>query len=212
MRIYAFTDLHGNEKALRTVRREAKKADLLICTGDLTIFEHEMEKLLRKLDTLKVQTLMLHGNHEEEEEMRAACEALEHVTFLHRELTSIDGYHFLAYGGGGFSERYPDFERWLKQKRWRTHDWSRTIILSHAPPYKTTLDNVGEEGMAWHVGSKSLRDATRKRKPLLVLAGHIHECNNTEDTIGPTLVANPGPSGRAFDLRKLYKERTRTST
>ncbi len=211
MRIYAFTDLHGNTKALAKVKEAVRreKPDLVVCLGDLTVFEHQLEPLLSRVNMLRVPVLMLHGNHEGEAHMRKACARFPHITFLHKEAVVKDGYTFVAFGGGGFSERYPELERIDKSAEWKGLDWPRTVFLSHAPPYDTTLDDIGESGETWHVGSKTLRSIAKRRKPLLVLAGHLHECFHTSDTIGKTPCENPGPSGKLYDLDKLAKRRER---
>lgn len=48
----------------------------------------------------------------------------------------------------------------------------RTIFVSHAPPYGTTLD-VMSNGI--HVGSKAIRTYIETNQPLISLNGHIHE-------------------------------------
>ncbi len=212
MQLLAFTDLHGNRRALVTVQRRARTASILACTGDLTVFGHDMKELLEELDRIGKPVLMLHGNHEDEDELKAACAQCKNIFFLHLQRADVNDWHFLAYGGGGFSERYEDFEEWMRAPAWRKIDWSRTIVLSHAPPYGTKLDDVGEPGEPWHVGSKSLRKLIQQREPLLTIAGHIHEAFRTEDRIGRSLVVNPGPSGQLFDLdalRKSYKRRAK---
>ncbi len=206
MRIYAFTDLHGDTRALREVKRAVKetKPDLVVCMGDLSFFEHELKALLSRVNILKVPVIMLHGNHESERAMRKACAPFSRITFLHKEFLQVRDYFFAAFGGGGFEERYPELEELLKRKAWKLLDWSRTVFLSHAPPYGTTLDDVGDaDDEPWHVGSKSLQKLVKAKKPLLVLAGHIHECFETSDTVGPTLCENPGPVGRLYDLDAL---------
>ncbi|MBR9693344.1 hypothetical protein GOV07_05485 [Candidatus Woesearchaeota archaeon] len=205
MRIYAFADLHGNTKALAKMRKAVKEAkpDLVVCVGDLTVFEHEMRPLLSRLQMLNVPVLMLHGNHEEESRMRKACAKFSRITFMHLEHIDIKGYTFVVHGGGGFDDHYPELEEQLKTKEWKALKWDKVIFLSHAPPHGTTLDDVGEPDEEWHVGSKTLTKLIKRKKPLLVLAGHIHECFNTSDKIGQTLCENPGPSGKLYDLKQL---------
>lgn len=208
MKLYAFTDIHGNTKALQAVKAaiSAKGADLAACTGDLTVFEHDTHPLLSRVNLLRVPVLMIHGNHEREERFKKACAQYPRLTFLHQEAFMQGGWTFLGYGGGGFEARYPDFEDWLKSPLLKAVDWRRTVLLTHAPPYGTALDNVGDGDAtdeAWHVGSKTLRDLIKKRQPRLVLCGHIHEGFGKEERIGGTLVVNPGPNGKLFDLENL---------
>jgi len=205
MKIYAFTDLHGNPKALAKIKQQVKKMkpDLVICAGDLTIFEHDMETLLKEMNKLSAPVIMLHGNHEEEATIRAMCEPLKNVTFLHLEVAQINGWNILAYGGGGFQEKYLDFEELSQQKEIKNLDWKRTILVTHAPPYGTKLDNVSDLGEeAWHVGSTSFTKLVKKYQPPLFITGHIHECFNQEDKIGKTLTVNPGPFGKLFEVKE----------
>lgn len=203
MRIYAFTDLHGNTKALQQVKEAVRKEepDLVLCCGDLTVFEHGTRALLSRLNMLKVPVLIIHGNHEREDDFRKACAEFSRITFLHGRTLTADGWTFVGFGGGGFEDRYPELE--ALEKEWSDLDWSKTVVIAHAPPHGTSLDDVGEEGAEWHVGSKSLTKLIKRREPRLVLAGHIHEAFHREDRIGKTLVSNPGPSGKLFDLAKI---------
>ncbi len=209
MRIYAFTDLHGDSRALRAVQRAVKEnePDAVVMTGDLTIFEHELSPLLSRLHLLKKPVLIVHGNHESAERMRRACARFPRLRFIHKEFLQLGGYTFIGFGGGGFEERYPELEALQKRKSWRLLDWSKVIFLSHAPPFGTALDDVGGKGEEWHVGSKTLRKLIEKRQPLLVLAGHIHDCFGASDLIGATRCENPGPEGKLYDLDALARSR-----
>jgi len=71
-----------------------------------------------------------------------------------------------------------------------------TIFVTHSPPRDTRCDVTG--GRA-HVGSRALRRFVERHQPPLVLSGHIHESprvsESYRDTIGRTLVVNPGQFG-----------------
>ncbi len=61
-------------------------------------------------------------------------------------------------------------------------DLDRAIMLFHSPPYETTLDRAGTDGMMvdhvpmdLHVGSIAIRRFIEKRGPAITLHGHIHE-------------------------------------
>jgi len=65
----------------------------------------------------------------------------------------------------------------------------KLAILSHYPPYGCKVD------VAWngrHIGSKAVREFIERVRPLVVLAGHVHESPGI-DYIGGTVVINPGP-------------------
>lgn len=202
MKVYAFTDTHGNATALAAIQAAAKKEkpDLIICTGDLTTFEHGMKEILARLQMLHIPVLLLHGNHEAEERLREAAKKHDRLIFLHKEKHEQQGWVFLGYGGEGFKEEDAELERLVKEKGWHTLDWSKVVFLSHAPPHKTDLDDLGQGN---HVGSKSLTKLIKKHQPKLVLTGHIHEAFNTEEKMGKTIAINPGPKGRLIDLEKL---------
>lgn len=72
---------------------------------------------------------------------------------------------------------------------------SRTIYVTHTPPYDTALDIIFD---GRHVGSKPLRSFIEKTQPPLTLHGHIHESPSRSgrifDKIGNTICINPGDS------------------
>ncbi len=209
MKILAFTDTHGNTRALATIKERVKteRPDVVICLGDLSVFEHQLDALLSRLEMLRVPVIMLHGNHEHEQRMRAACARFTRITFLHKDSLEIDGWTFVAYGGGGFQDEYAELDTIWKQQ-WRRTPWTKTVFLSHAPPHGTALDNVGEkQEEEWHVGSKTLAKLVAKHQPRVVLSGHIHECFHATDWLGESFLANPGPNGTLYDLDDLPKKR-----
>jgi len=66
MKFLAFVDTHDEKKAFDILKRKikGKKPDFLICAGDFTIFEHDLKKWMRKLDSLNKKLFLIHGNHE----------------------------------------------------------------------------------------------------------------------------------------------------
>lgn len=67
MKILAFTDTHGSLLALRRIEQKVKiqNPDLLVCAGDISIFEHGIVRLMNRLDKLNRKILIIHGNHED---------------------------------------------------------------------------------------------------------------------------------------------------
>jgi len=100
----------------------------------------------------------------------------------------------------------------LDQEFSRVDSHENVLCNLHAPPFGTTLDiaprldknlkpiaHFGNPEME-SVGSKSVRDAIMKYKPLLGLHGHIHECS-AHLYLGRTLCVNPGSDYRRGILR-----------
>lgn len=86
-------------------------------------------------------------------------------------------------------------------------DFSRSILLFHAPPYQTNLDRAALDGkkidhvpLDLHVGSIAIRDFIINQQPLISLHGHIHESaritGSWQDRLGETYAfsaAHDGP-------------------
>ena len=73
---------------------------------------------------------------------------------------------------------------------------ARTIFVLHSPPRDTACDLTGGDR---HVGSRAIRAFLERHQPPLSLSGHIHEAprvsSSYRDTIGRTVVVNPGQFG-----------------
>ena len=65
----------------------------------------------------------------------------------------------------------------------------RIVLVSHAPPYGTACDRLGN---GTPVGSSAVREFIEKHRPALCLCGHIHESRGT-DYLGAAHILNPGP-------------------
>lgn len=196
MKILAFVDIHGNIKSLKEIEKKAKKADIVLCAGDLTVFEQKLDSILSKLNKLKKTVLVVHGNHEKSSVMKKACAKHKNIIYLHRRSYKINNFLFLGYGGGGFSTENKGFKKTAPLFKKRIKKEGNVIILSHEPPYKTRLDHIAES----HTGSKSLRKFVEDNKIRLVVCGHLHENENKTDRIKKTIVINPGPRGKIIKL------------
>ena len=143
MKILAITDMHGSSKAFKELKNKSPKADLIINAGDFSIFEQKMDEFFEKMSKLKKPLLLIHGNHEMEEDCVQA-ELFESIEFIHKKEHIIDNYLFLGWGGGGFSRIEKEFEKqaekWLKKIKKIKPE--KLILITHAPPYNTKLDLV----------------------------------------------------------------------
>ena len=194
MKILAFVDVHENLSAFKEVEKKADKADLIICLGDLTIFETHLEQLMKRLGKIKKPIFMLHGNHETAEVLKKYCGFYNNITFVHNRLKKFKDYYFLGWGGGGFNQIEKKFETLAKNVNIKG---KKVILLTHAPPYNTKLDIIGKT----HYGNKSIIRYVKQNKNIIMhLCGHFHETWGKKDKINKTLLVNPGPKGEILTL------------
>ncbi|MBN1792393.1 metallophosphoesterase family protein [Candidatus Woesearchaeota archaeon] len=197
MRLLVFTDVHGDERIIKRLKKKAKKTDLVLCAGDITIFEHNMRRILQELNRIGKPLLLVHGNHEGESNLRKACKQHKNIVFLHKRFYEQEGVLIVGYGGGGFALRDKEFERFEKRIRAKRKKDQKLVVMFHGPPYKLKVDRI----MGEHAGSKSYTDFIKKQKPKIVICGHLHENNYKHDKIGKTIILNPGPEGRIITIK-----------
>lgn len=201
MKILAFTDIHGSLLALRRIEQKVKSQnpDLLVCAGDISIFEHGVVGIMRRLNKLNKKIIMIHGNHEDHSTFRKLSKFFKNIIFIHKNYHIENDILFLGYGGGGFSIVDKEFEKIAKtkfKKIIRNNNDKKIILITHAPPYKTKLDKLVEG----HCGNKSIRHFAEKNKIDLLICGHLHENFGKYDKIGKTNAINPGPFGKIINL------------
>ena len=78
--------------------------------------------------------------------------------------------------------RYATIASELESLAGKTEDFSRTVLLSHCPPYDCPLDRAGLDGkmvdhvpLDVHIGSIAIRRFIEEKQPWLTLHGHVHE-------------------------------------
>ena len=197
MKLLAFSDLHLSISGLESLKKkiDESKPDYLVCAGDVSIFEENLDWILNKLAAFKLPMLAIHGNHETETNMRHAVERYSHFTWIHKKAVEVDGVLFLGFGGGGFAQIEPDFEDWTASIEPKLHEGTKLVLVTHAPPYHTKLDELfpGE-----HVGVKSFRSWIMRHQKQIVwaISGHIHETAGKTDTLGQARLVNPGGKGK----------------
>ena len=201
MKILAFTDTHGSLSALRRIEQKVKtqKPDLLVCAGDISIFEHGIMGILRRLNKLNKKIVIVHGNHEDDSTFVKLSKSFKNIIFVHKKHYVEANLLFLGYGGGGFAVVDREFEKIAKtkfKKIIKDNKWKKIILVTHAPPYKTRLDKL----IQGHCGSKSIRHFIEKNNVDLLICGHLHENFGKEDKIKKTKAINPGPFGKIVEI------------
>jgi Icc-related predicted phosphoesterase len=193
VRVLCFSDVHRDTRQARKLAEMAADADAVVAAGDFASVHQGLEALIDMLVVIETPTVLVPGNNETEEALRAACEGWKAATVLHGEATEIDGVSFYGLGGG------------VPTTPW---DWSfdlteeeageklaacpeGAVLVVHSPP-KGHLDSG--------LGSEAILRTIEEKRPPVAICGHIHQCAGQEAEIGTTRVLNVGPSGTFVDL------------
>ncbi len=170
----------------------------MIAAGDFASVHEGLEETIDALRPISVPTVLVPGNNETEDALRAACEGWDAATVLHGQGAEIDGTQFFGLGAG------------IPITPW---DWSfdldedqaaerlaacpeGAVLVVHSPP-KGHCDTSSSGD---HLGSEAILEAIEAKHPPLAVCGHIHEAWGAEDEVGETRVINLGPSGRLIDV------------
>lgn len=203
MLVLVVSDLHGHSvEPLVGI----EGVDLLLMLGDVTTGAG-LEKTKERIQTLRgayPALYVISGNWERPQS----------AAWFQAEGLSLDGRAerfngLLLFGLGGsiptpFNTPNEFTEDELADKLTscpEPEEDERLVICSHNPPYGA-CDRVF---LGKRVGSKSLWAFIEKRKPDLVLCGHIHEARGIEN-IGSTIVLNPGSAPKHYALIRIEKE------
>ncbi len=198
MKLLAFSDLHRDlDQAGRLVERSSD-ADVVIAAGDFASVHEGLEETIDALKPISVPTVLVPGNNETEEALRAACEGWDAATVLHGQSTEIDGTRFFGLGAGipitPWDWSFDLDEDEAAQKLAECPE--DAVLVVHSPP----KGHCDQSGAGDHLGSQAILDAIEAKRPRFAVCGHIHESWGAESEIGPTRVMNLGPAGTPIEL------------
>jgi uncharacterized protein len=193
VRLLAFSDLHRDLAGAARLVKLSTGADVVIAAGDFASIHQGLEETIDALSPIESPTLLVPGNNETEDALRAACAGWGAATVLHGEGTEIEGTRFYGLGAG------------VPVTPW---DWSfdldedaaaamlegcpdGAVLVVHSPPKGHVDKGLGSEAI--------LRTIEDKRPPLAV-CGHIHECWGHESSVAGTRIVNLGPHGVALEV------------
>ena len=197
MKILAFTDVHANKRMLKLIVKKAKGADLLVCSGDLSFFGKGLEESIKILLKANKKILIIHGNHELEEQIIRLEDKYNNIINIHKKPFIIDDYIFVGYGGDGFSIEDNKLEKYFESFYKKFKKNNKLITITHAPPRDTKVDVMPILG---HRGNLSITKIILNLKPLLHICGHLHEDFGKRDKLGRTLIVNPGCDGKILNI------------
>lgn len=198
MKILAFSDLHRDLGQGGQLVEMSAEADVVIGAGDFASIHEGLEETIGVLAAIEKPTLLVPGNNETVDALRAAAASWSAATVLHGEGTAIDGVEFFGLGAG------------IPVTPW---DWSfdlddeaatamlapcpqGAVLVLHSPP----RDHCDSAGDGSHFGSPALLRAIEEKQPRLAVCGHIHESWGCESEVGPTPVRNLGPKGTWIEI------------
>lgn len=197
MRVLAFSDLHHSRSRAKALVEAAREADLVIGAGDFCNMRRDLREALDLLSGITAPLVMVPGNAESADELRAAAPEGAHV--LHGQGCVIGGLRIF---GLGYAVPVTPFGSWScdlsEQEAGEMLEAceSADILVTHSPP-KGVAD-LASSGMS--VGSTAIRAAIERLQPPLALCGHVHDSWGQEGKIGATRVVNLGPTPNWFEV------------
>ncbi len=198
MKLLAFSDLHRDlEQGAKLVEMSAA-ADVVIGAGDFASVHEGLEETIGALAAIETPTVLVPGNNETVDALRAAAESWDAATVLHGEGTTIAGTEFFGLGAG------------VPVTPW---EWSfdlddeeaaamlaacpeGAVLVLHSPP----RGHCDASADGTEFGSPALLRAIEEKRPRLAVCGHIHESWGCESQVGATPVRNLGPTGTWIEL------------
>jgi len=198
VKLLAFSDLHRDlDQGARLVEMAAD-ADVVIGAGDFASIHEGLEETIGALAAIERPTVLVPGNNETADALRAAAERWPAATVLHGEGTTIDGVEFFGLGAGIPVTPWEwsfDLDDEAAAEMLAPCPAGAAMVL-HSPP-RGHCDAAGDGA---HFGSPALLRAIEEKRPRLAVCGHIHESWGCESRIGETPVRNLGPAGTWIEV------------
>jgi uncharacterized protein len=197
MKLLAFSDVHRDcEQAARLVEL-AREADIVLGAGDYATMHQGLESTIDVLSAISRPAALVPGNAESDTELWQACAGWPSAHVLHGQALQMEGVQIFGLGGGIPPTPFPwSFDLSEDEAAARLESCPEgAVLIVHSPP-KGYVDEVHGR----HLGSRSILQAIERKRPALVVCGHIHQRWGSEATIGTTPVVNVGPEGRFFDI------------
>ncbi len=198
MRLLACSDIHGSFSVVERILARERDHDVLIIAGDLTTRGTigEATDALRRLSAMTPRLLAIGGNMDDasfDDRFNAMGIGLNARGVL------VEDVGFFGVAGCPFTPMKTPNEISEEEiarrceEGWRSVPQARRMVfVPHTPPARTALDRIL---VGAHVGSTAVREFTERRKPDVLICGHIHEARGIE-TLGSTTMVNCGPASR----------------
>lgn len=197
MKILAFSDLHASRKQAAELVEASKDADLVIGAGDYCNMRQGLGAALDLLSGIRAPMVLIPGNAESAEELRAEVE--EGIAVLHGGAIKIGGVKLFGLGCGVPPTPFGEWSCDLSEEEAAgllAQCGEADILITHSPP-KGVVDQTST---GQSVGSTAIAEAIGRITPGLALCGHIHDSWGQEGRIGTTRIVNLGPFANWFEM------------
>jgi uncharacterized protein len=197
VKVLLFSDLHNDWNSLE--RLLATEADLYIAAGDQVSWAKGLDRCGEILQSRGDRVYVLPGNHESAADNARMC-ARFGLHDLHGQRLQVGKWHI---AGLGYSNPTPFntpgeyTETELAERLDRFSGLDPLVLVCHAPPYGTALDQIRP---GQHAGSKSVRHFIETAQPAYFFCGHIHEAEGVAIEMGNTRAWNVGKKGYLLEL------------
>ncbi|MFN8216047.1 MAG: metallophosphoesterase family protein [Solirubrobacterales bacterium] len=193
MKLLAFSDLHRDLAQAAALVEMAPQADVVVGAGDFASVHEGLEETIGALAAIETPTVLVPGNNETADALRAAAAGWSAATVLHGEGTTIAGVEFFGLGAG------------IPVTPW---DWSFDLddeeasgMLASCPEGAVLVLHSPPRGHCdGGFGSAALLAAVEEKQPRLVVFGHIHEQWGCSSEVGGTPLRNLGPTGTWLEV------------
>ena len=199
MRILAFSDLHRDTNAARSILAMAASADIVIGAGDFATRGHGHADTLDILRDITAPMILVAGNHDRLAALRAACHDRPNFHLLHGDAVTLGGVAFYGLGYEIPPTQENNWNKGLDEATAAQHLAAcppGAVLVTHSPPFGTA--DVQRDGH--NAGSHAIRAAILSTAPLLHLCGHIHHAWGTSGMIAACKVHNLGPTVTWFAI------------
>ncbi len=208
MRVLCVSDVHGRIADVERFVSIRPSCDALVVSGDITNFggAKEAKQVLEGLSKITKNIFAVPGNCDK---MGVNVYLAESGYGVHGTGKSMGGIGFFGLGGSNYTpfntpQEYSEESIYdmLTNAYTYVKDSEVKVLVSHPPPYTTKVDATSR---GVHAGSRSVRRFLEEHEVDVVVTGHIHEAKG-EDTLGETMLLNPGPLHMGYAVVKVEGE------
>jgi Icc-related predicted phosphoesterase len=187
LRIYAVADIHGRADKLALIleKLDVLQPDALVVAGDIA-GRDDSGRIIEQLSNSPAPVLGIRGNTDPPavdqwlgNYANTVCLHLKQWDLMGIPFVGVSGTFVYPFGSRLAVREAPV----LRALEPLVND--TTILVAHPPPWGVLDQALGR----FHVGCRSLRTLVQKRRPRLLICGHVHEHPGV-DTIGTTRVVN----------------------